>query len=208
MPGYFVHIASAADDIRVSDLGLKGLIAPDLWKKSTPTKEEYTEFFNNCEGAPSYEQILLLCSLTHGGTHFGSRPGDTNHADFKLIKSLLSSGQLDERNMFFKGYVHHLRVDHDFYADESICNSKAFNADYANDAKLAMDTLHMDWDKTNQALATWYPEVKDIVSSMPINVQKVIGFAEGETKYVFLTPMHNFVEVMRKHRALYELLEP
>lgn len=206
MPGYFVHIASAPDDIRSSTLGLKGLVAPDLWKKSTPTEEEYLTFFNGCEGAPSYQQILLLCSLEHGGTHFGSKPGDTNHADFELLKSLFSGGQLDANNMFFKGYVHHLRVDHDFYADESICNSNAFTADYAKDAKSAMDTLHKDWDNTNQALATWYPEVKNVISAMPSKVQKVIGFAEGKTKYVALDPMHSFVEAMREPKSLRQLM--
>ena len=206
MPGYFVHIASAPDDIRNSDEGLKGLIAPDLWKKSTPTEEEYLEFFKGCKNPPSYNQVLLICSLEHGGTHFGSKPGDTNHADFKKIKTLFLRGQFDN-SIFFKGYVHHLRVDHDFYSDESICNGKKFMDDCEKDEKSAVKELHLDWDKTNEALARWYPEVKKIVSTMPSKVQKVIGFAEGDTKYVALEPMHKFVEAMKQPKSLSQLLE-
>ena len=44
MPGYFVHIASAPEDIRSSVVGVKGLIVADLWKKHTPSKEEYVQF--------------------------------------------------------------------------------------------------------------------------------------------------------------------
>ena len=45
MPGYFVHIASAPEDIRSSVVSVKSLIVSDLWKKHTPSKEEYVQFF-------------------------------------------------------------------------------------------------------------------------------------------------------------------
>jgi len=206
MPGYFVHIASAPEDIRSSVVGVKGLIVADLWKKHTPSKEEYVQFFKGCENAPTYDQILLMCSLEHGGTHFGSKPSETNNANFQLIKDLFDSGQF-ATTMFFKGYVHHLRVDHDFYADKSICNGEAFMADFKKEEESAVKALHLDWDKTNQALADWYPEVKKLVSDMPNEVKKVIGFATGDTQYVSLTPMHEFVEAMRQPKNLYQLLE-
>ena len=178
MPGYFVHIGSASDDVRSSALGLKGLIAPDLWKKHTPTESEYLQFFEGCPDAPSYEQVKLLCSAEHGGTHFGSKPSDTNHADFAFISDLFESGKLDANNLFFKGYVHHLRVDKNFYADASLCDAQAFEND----------------------------RVINNEAAMAEKVQKVIAFAEGSTKYVFLTPMKKFIQDMRKPRSLEELL--
>lgn len=206
MPGYFVHIASAPTDIRSSELGLKGLIAPDLWKKSTPSKEEYLAFFNGCKGVPSYQQVLLLCSTNHGGTHFGSKPSDTNHADFSMIASLFHNGQLDADSIFFKGYVHHLLADKTFYADESICNITRFNADYAIDAKTAKDNLHLDWDKTNHAIATKYPEIVPAVSILPTKAKKVIAFVEGIPMYVALEPMLHFIQSMRQPKTLEQLL--
>lgn len=207
MPGYFVHIASAPDDVRSSTIGLKGLIAPDLWKKHTPTETEYNKFFENCSGAPTYEQVKFLCSVEHGGTHFGPNPGYTNLADFAFLANLFATAQLDANNLFFKGYIHHLRVDKSFYADTSICNGVAFETDFATNKEIAMADLHLDWDKTNFAISEWYPEVVDVVSTMPEEVQKVIGFAEGHTKYVFLVPMKQFMQNMRKARSMEELLD-
>lgn len=207
MPGYFVHIASAPEDVRSSKLGCKGLIAPDLWKKHVPTEKEYADFFADCPGAPSYEQVKFLCSTEHGGTHFGSEPGDTNNANFVVLTTLFATMQLDANNPFFKGYVHHLRVDATFYADESICNATAFNNDFAADKKKAMDDLHLDWDKTNFAIFNWYPEVVKVVSSMPAEVQKIIAFVEGDTKYVALEPMRAFMQNMRKNRTMGEILK-
>lgn len=206
MPGYFVHIASAPEDVRSSTLGLKGLIAPDLWKWHTPTESEYFQFFDQCPDAPSYEQVKFLCSVEHGGTHFGSEPGDTNHADFTFLSTLFATGQFDADNLFFKGYIHHLRVDKTFYADTSLCDGTAFEKDYAVDKETAMEVLHLDWDKTNFAISNWYPEVVNVVSAMPEEVRKVIGFAEGNTKYVALTPMKLFIQDMRKYRSMAELL--
>ena len=188
MPGYFVHIASAPQDLRSSALGLKGLIAPDLWKKHTPTESEYFQFFTKCSDAPSYEQIKFLCSAEHGGTHFGSKLSDTNHADFAFISNLFTNGQLDVDNLFFKGYIHHLRVDKNFYADISVFNKEAYEKDSAIDKEVAIEDLHFDWDKA------------------PEEVQKVIGFAKGDTKYVTLDSMRHFIENMRESRSIEELL--
>ena len=44
MPGYLMHIDCAPEIIRNSKVGLKGIIAPDLWKSHTPTQEEYSSF--------------------------------------------------------------------------------------------------------------------------------------------------------------------
>lgn len=206
MPGYFVHIASAPDDVRSSTLGLKGLIAPDLWKRHSPTESEYIQFFDNCHNAPTYEQVKFLCSVEHGGTHFGSEPGDTNHANFVFISTLFSTSQFDANNLFFKGYIHHLKVDEAFYADAALCNGTAFEKDFAIDKETAMADLHLDWNKTNFAISNWYPEVINLISTMPEEVQKVIGFAEGSTKYVALTQMKEFMENMRKSRSIEELL--
>ena len=206
MPGYFVHIGSAPEDVRSSALGLKGLIAPDLWKKHTPTESEYHQFFDNFTEAPSYEQVKFLCSAEHGGTHFGSKPSDTNHADFEFLSTLFAQGQFDANNPFFKGYIHHLRVDKNFYADTSLCDGAAFEKDFAVDKEAAMANLHRDWDKTNFAISIWYPEVVNIVCTMPEKVQKVIDFAEGDTKYVALEPMKLFIENMRMPRSIEELL--
>lgn len=207
MPGYFIHLASAPEDVRSSTLGLKGLIAPDLWKKHTPTENEYIQFFDKCPDAPSYEQVKFLCSIEHGGSHFGSEPGDTNHADFAFISTLFARNQFDKTNPFFKGYIHHLRVDKNFYADDSICDGETFDKDFTVDRKNAMTILHLDWDKTNFAISKWFPEVVEIVSTMPDEVQKVIGFTEGKTKYVALDPMKHFIEDMRKPRSIDELLK-
>ena len=206
MPGYFVHIASAPQDLRSSALGLKGLIAPDLWKKHTPTESEYFQFFTKCSDAPSYEQIKFLCSAEHGGTHFGSKLSDTNHADFAFISNLFTNGQLDADNLFFKGYIHHLRVDKNFYADIPVFNKEAYEKDSAIDKKVAIEDLHFDWDKTNFAISNWYPEIVDLLSSAPEEVQKVIGFAKGDTKYVTINPMRHFIENMRESRSIEELL--
>lgn len=206
MPGYFVHIASAPEDVRSSSIGLKGLIAPDLWKKHTPTETEYNQFFENCSEKPTYEQVKFLCSVEHGGTHFGPNPSYTNLADFALLANLFATAQLDN-NLFFKGYIHHLMVDKSFYADPSICDGVTFETDLATNKENAMKDLHLDWDKTNSAIAEWYPEVVDVVASMPKEIQKVIGFAEGPTKYVALAPMRQFMQNMRKSRSMEELLE-
>jgi len=207
MPGYFVHLASAPEDVRSSEIGLKGLIAPDLWKKKTPTVEEYLDFFAGCFDAPSYAVVKSLCDLKHGGTHFGSEPGDTNHADFTFLSELFAKGILEE-SLFFKGFIHHLRVDKNFYADSSICDATAFDKDFIADEQKAMNDLHLDWDKTNYALSCWYPEVVELISGMPEKVQNVIQFVEGKTKYVALEPMKRFIEGMRQPRSLEELLNP
>lgn len=206
MPGYFIHIASASKDIRNSKLALKGIIAPDLWKWKTPTLEEYSNFFNDLSNSPSYEQVQFLCSLEHGGTHFGSSPSDTSHANFTLLKELFATGQLDADNPFFKGYIHHLHVDYKFYSDESICNIKLFNKDYSIDAKATSDLAHSDWDKTNTAIAKWYPEVLDIISTMPKEIQEIISFIDGTPKYISLNSIHQFIQNMQKEQTLSELL--
>ena len=84
-------------------------------------------------------------------------------------------------------------------------HAKASGATVA-DKETAMATLHNDWNKTNFAISSWYPEVVNVVATMPEKVQKVIAFAEGSTKYVFLTPMQKFIQDMRKPRSLEELL--
>lgn len=206
MPGYFIHIGSAPEDVRSSTLGLKGLIAPDLWKKHTPTESEYIQFFDNCTDAPSYEQVKFLCSSEHGGTHFGSRPNDTNHANIEFLSAMFASGQFDSDNLFFKGYIHHLRVDREFYANPVLCNGTAFEKDLSIDKETTRTNLHHDWDKTNFAISSWYPEIINIVSTMPEQVQKVISFAKGDTKYVALTPLKQFIENMRIPRSVEELL--
>ena len=91
MPGYFIHLASAPTSLRYDPLALKGFIAPDVWKATIPTYDEYEKFFNNCKDIRGidYEQILRLCDLSHGGTHFGSNPRDTNHADFQYIYKII-----------------------------------------------------------------------------------------------------------------------
>ena len=48
MPGYFIHLASAPEKLRNSKIGLLGIIAPDLWKKHTPTELEYNKLFSEC----------------------------------------------------------------------------------------------------------------------------------------------------------------
>ena len=207
MPGHFTHIGSVPEDIRSSELGVIGVIAPDLWKKHTPTESEYTDLFGNClDKAPGYEQVLKLCSIEHGGTHFGSEPGDTNHANFKLLTSMFNNGQLDKNNIFFKGYIHHLRVDHDFYANSALCNNVAFEKDFALDKDKAIADLHTDWDKTNFSISTWYPEVIDLIDYLPEEVKKVIKFVEGNCKYISASSMKEFIEDMRKPRSLEELL--
>lgn len=206
MPGYYVHIASATDDLRSSILGIKGVIAPDLWKWHTPTELEYREFFTDCLNAPTYEQVKKLCSPEHGGTHLGSEVGDTNHANFKLLETMFDNGEIDANNLFFKGYVHHLKVDYIFYSNPSICDNVSFERDFATDKDKAMSDLHCDWDKTNYAISKWYPETKRIVLKMPEEVRKVINFVEGDCKYISLEPMKDFIEEMRKPRSLEELL--
>lgn len=182
------------------------MIAPDLWKKHTPTEIEYLQFFNDCEGAPSYEQVQLLCSTEHGGTHFGSNFIDTYHAGFKFLSYLFERGQFEADNLFFKGYVHHLRVDKNFYENSSIFDRTLFVKDLDIDKKTAIADLHQDWDKTNFTISSWYPEIINVMYNMPEKVQKVIGFADGNTKYVNLTPMKQFIKDMRKPRSMNELL--
>lgn len=206
MPGYFVHIASSPDDIRSSKLGIKGVIAPDLWKKHTPTELEYTSFFGDCLNAPSYEQVKSLCSIEHGGTHFVSKSSDTNHANFKLLEKMFEEGQLDATNLFFKGYVHHLKVDYNFYSNTLLCDNVEFERDFAADEKMAMSELHSDWDKTNFAISKWYPETIQIISTMPEKVRNVVNFVEGDCKYISLIPMKQFIEEMRRPKSLKKLL--
>ena len=96
MPGYFIHLASAPEKLRNSKIGLLGIIAPDLWKKHTPTELEYDKLFSKCViDKPRYEEVLLLCDASHGGTHFGSEPSDTNHANFSSTAELLWSAPPD-----------------------------------------------------------------------------------------------------------------
>ncbi len=207
MPGNFTHVSSVPEDVRSSEIGVIGVIAPDLWKKHTPTKSEYAYLFRNClDKAPSYEQVLKLCSIKHGGTHFGSEPGDTNHADFKLLKSMFEDGEFDSNSLFFKGYIHHLRVDYEFYSNPTLCNNVAFEKDFALEKNKAMTELHADWDKTNFAISSWYPEVIDLIDYLPEEAKKVIKFVEGECKYISTFSMKDFIEDMRKPRSLEELL--
>lgn len=206
-PGYLVHTAAFDPKVlKQSKLALLGLIAPDFWKKHTPSKEEYLAFFGGCQGAPSYEQVLLLCSLDHGGTHFGSNPRETDHADFSLLRSMFSTGQLDAENIFFYGYVHHLLADKMFYANRLICDQAKFSEDRSIDSNAALARLHNDWDKTNAEIIAWFPEVKLAISTMPSEVQKVIGFAEGPPTYVALEHMRRFIEMMRQPQNLEQLL--
>lgn len=206
MPGYFVHLGSAPESVRSSELGLKGLIAPDLWKWNTPSKEEYYEFFSGCvETAPSYQQILTLCDITHGGTHFGTSQGDTNHADFTLLKSMFSNGELP-LNQFMFGYIHHLRVDEKFYSRSDICDMHTFNKNYALDSQNAMDTLHLDWDKSNKVISEWYPEVVNAITDMPETVKNVVQFKDGAPVYISLNHLKEFMEDLRRQRSIDELL--
>lgn len=207
MPGNFTHVASATEDVRSSKIGILGVIAPDLWKKHTPTESEYIELFGDClDQAPSYEQVLKLCSIEHGGTHFGSEPGDTNHANFKLLASMFKDGQFDANSIFFKGYVHHLRADKEFYSNPTLCNTAAFEKEFALDKNKAMADLHTDWDKTNFAISSWYPEIVDMIDYLPEDAKKVINFVEGDCKYISASSMKEFIEDMRKSRSLKELL--
>lgn len=206
MPGYLVHIVSASEDLRSSKLGFKGLIAPDLWKKHTPTYDEYLQFFYECFDAPSYEQVKLLCSDTHGGTHFGKKSSITNCADFAFIATLFATKQLDSENPFFKGYIHHLRVDKNFYADSSICDRISFNNDFVENRELARETLHNDWDKTNNSISQWYPEVRVMISALPRKAQDIIQFVDGIPQYISLDKMHIFIENMHQFKSIEELL--
>ena len=100
-PGYGIHTAALPEHLMGLLLAVLGMVAPDLWKKHTPSYEEYMAFFNSCQGAPTYEQVLLLCSSDHGGTHFGPEPSITNQADFFLLHDLFNTGRLDAENIFF-----------------------------------------------------------------------------------------------------------
>ena len=206
MPGNFVHVPSAPNFIRNSELGFKGLIAPDLWKKSIPTREECLQFFQDDPGAPTYEQVQFLASETHGGTHFGSMASDTNHADFNFIRTLFECKMLDKNNPFFIGFVHHLRVDSDFYADSKICNILAFSKDAESNKEDAMQSLHADWDKTNRMIGEWYPEVLEMIDRFPEKARKVIKFIDGTPRYIELERMHEFIERMRQLRTIDEML--
>ncbi len=212
MPGYFAHIACASVALRSSRLALKGLIAPDAWKLAAPTEEAYLAFFRDCpEGnesfkVPAYEDILLLCSERHSGTHFGEKVGATNHTNLALFEELFTSGRLDASNPFYIGYLHHLRTDIDFYADSTACDHEAFNRDKAQNEKWAMEILHADWDKTNQFICDWYPEVPGMVSLLPPSEREKIGFVNGVPHYIKPAGMHVFIERMRRFDTFEELL--
>ncbi len=212
MPGYFAHIACASVALRSSRLAFKGLIAPDVWKLAPPTEEAYHAFFRDCrecpEGheVPAYEDILLLCSERHSGTHFGEKAGVTNHTNLALFGELFTSGRLDATNPFYIGYLHHLRTDIDFYADSTACDHETFNRDKAQDKKWAMDTLHADWDKTNRFICEWYPEVPDTVSLLPPSAQRIIRFVDGAPHYIKPDGMHVFIERMRRLESFEVLL--
>lgn len=177
MPGYFIHLASAPEKLRNSKIGLLGIIAPDLWKKHTPTELEYDKLFSKCViDKPRYEEVLLLCDASHGGTHFGSEPSDTNHANFSAIRKILEDGKLDGNSLFITGYMHHLQV------------------------------LHNDWNKTNLALATLYPDLNSIIKTMPEKVQTVVEFKNGTPTYISLDLLFSFIEEMRKKIVLTDLI--
>lgn len=210
MPGYFVHFGCANPAICRSILGRKGLIAPDFFKWEIPTKEQYEDFFANCKGEgeiPTYEEICFVCDESHGRTHFSPSqdPGDTNHADFDFLKTAFESGKLKYTD-FWWGFIHHLRTDYEFYANPSICDMEKFDADYNNDSKSAMDTLHEDWDKTNGTIAKWYPEVASYLDDMPENVRNIVKFTQGETVYINIHEMTVFMDMMRQERSIDELL--
>ena len=207
MPGYFIHLASAPTSLRYDPLALKGFIAPDVWKATIPTYDEYEKFFNNCKDIRGidYEQILRLCDLSHGGTHFGSNPRDTNHADFQYIYKMISNNQL-LISSFLIAYIHHLRVDTMFYSRNDICDYASFKKDYAVNAEKAMDTLHLDWDKTNKSILNWYPELVSLMKYMPEDVKKVVQFTEGEPHYINLGSLKEFMDDFRHEHSIKQLI--
>ena len=207
MPGYFIHLASAPEKLRNSKIGLLGIIAPDLWKKHTPTELEYDKLFSECViDKPRYEEVLLLCDASHGGTHFGSEPSDTNHANFSAIRKILEDGKLDGNSLFITGYMHHLMVDKLFYSNKSICDIDKFNKDFNEHPDLAKQVLHNDWNKTNLALATLYPDLNSIIKTMPEKVQTVVEFKNGTPTYISLDLLFSFIEEMRKKIVLTDLI--
>ena len=206
MPGYLIHLASSNEELRKNSLSFKGLVAPDLWKKETPTEEEYREFFAGETFPPSYEQVLLLCDAAHGGTHFGSKFSDTNHADLNKIVELFSNKKLNSINPFFTGYFQHLLVDKLFYKDTSICDQEQFDADFSTDKDTAMNTLHIDWDKINQSIVTAYPEIRSSVPKLPAKARSRIGFVNGKPVYINPVSLRAFIEKMQKFKTLDEIL--
>lgn len=143
---------------------------------------------------PRYEEVLLLCDASHGGTHFGSEPSDTNHANFSAIRKILEDGKLDGNSLFITGYMHHLMVDKLFYSNKSICDIDKFNKDFNEHPDLAKQVLHNDWNKTNLALATLYPDLNSIIKTMPEKVQTVVEFKNGTPTYISLDLLFSFIE--------------
>lgn len=205
MPGYLMHIDCAPEIIRNSKVGLKGIIAPDLWKSHTPTQEEYSSFFANCIDVPRYEEILMLCNSSHGGTHFGSPSYYTSRTNFSMIRNLFLSGKLDSSNIFFTGFMHHLYVDNAFYSDKNLFDSDKFFADYLQNPVLAKQTLHNDWDAINLHLATMNPELISVLDFMPDEVKAFVKFSSSKTTYASFF-IFDFMQEMRKKAVLTELI--
>lgn len=206
-PGFGLHLGSTNEENLGSKLIVLGVAAPDYFKWDPLTQERYEKFFKGCENAPKYEEIQYLCDLKHGGTHFGSEPGDTNHANFKVLAEAFSNGILDAENPFYIGYLHHLRVDQRFYADPTLFNQELFDSDYKSNSEETMARLHRDWDNTNDALLKCFPKVRDILRGMPQEVQDIVKFEEGEPKYISLKLVINFVNGMKGDFTLAHLLD-
>ena len=194
MPGNVIHLGGAPKEFQETKLGRLGLIAPDYWKWEKPTLEDYKNFFEGCENAPTYEEVEYLCSLEHGGTHFGSEQGDTNHADFGILANAFNNGKLDKTNPFYLSYVHHLRLDKCFYANPDLFDQISFENDYSKDDKETMKRLHLDWDNTNDLIQQWFPKVCTSLTDMPQKVKDIVKFVEGKPKYVQPIPLKAFME--------------
>ncbi len=197
MPGYFIHLVAAPEEIRNSKLGALGLIAPDFWQKYAPTEEEYIEFFQGCEDFPTYEQILMLCSKEHGGTHFGVKSRCNTSTDFGIINQMIEENKIDSNNMFIKGFIQHLKVDEAFYTDRTYFDVDTYRLDYAVNNKKTIGRLHKEWDRTNLVITKWYPEAKNAIHKLPERACKVIAFTKGKLRYVNLEELHEFIEKMR-----------
>ena len=71
---------------------------------------------------------------------------------------------------------------------------------------LAKQVLHNDWNKTNLALATVYPDLTSIIKTMPEKVQTVVEFKNGTPTYISLDSLFSFIEEMRKKIVLTDLI--
>lgn len=97
-------------------------------------------------------------------------------------------------------------VDKLFYSNKSICDIDKFNQDFNEHPDLAKQVLHNDWNKTNLALATVYPDLTSIIKTMPEKVQTVVEFKNGTPTYISLDSLFSFIEEMRKKIVLTDLI--